>query len=470
MLIRAIILRKSWYSSILIHHWLRTKMPRIINANQSPVVHLIAGACINSSSIAKIPTDLLRLILSFLEPSEFRKIIFLSTAFLSLRNVPSLNVYPVPISYFPTVSFFNPAPKSFESPHSITTAAVNTLICAGGYVLVGGYSSGEIRMISQRTGKSGSCLKIPFNRVDGFVADKRFNILAVCSETFGIWIIDVSNWKVMRTITHIKAHQLALTPLGDKVIAAVGCSIRAWNTNTGRLITQFQQEHSDQWIYSLETSADGSLCSSGGRELMLWSLENYRLIHQWNHEGGYFLVSKFTADGQYLLAGDNKGVLRIYAVVTGACLLNLQTPLGAILDLIPTFLNGEPYIYILGSCKEACDNHWGGYTPEKAQKIIDSPVLYLYNMQGKLEYCKHICADVSLIKSINPGGLLNDPKIRKAVNLYPTKMAIESDKLYVGFKNNNGCSGGVFCYDIIKMIHLKEIPPQDQAKTNRIGV
>ena len=109
---------------------------------------------------------------------------------------------------------------------------------------------------------------------------------------------------------------LAFTPNEELLSGDAGGALKLWSWPKGKLLLDLDGHAGT--VYTLGTSADGSLLASGGKDetIRVWSRETGELLHRLEvgSRGTSFV---FSADGEYLVSGRGGNTLRFWSLETG---------------------------------------------------------------------------------------------------------------------------------------------------------
>lgn len=116
--------------------------------------------------------------------------------------------------------------------------------------------------------------------------------------------------------------------------------IAIWDVATGKRETNLTAKAGDSGLYSLALSADGKVLVSGHHsEARVWSLERRELIRtisdQYAVEGGYPCVPALSQDGKWLAACTSRHAVGLWNVETGELSENSRTHRGAVNFVAP---------------------------------------------------------------------------------------------------------------------------------------
>ena len=110
--------------------------------------------------------------------------------------------------------------------------------------------------------------------------------------------------------------RLAFTGADELVSADAGGGIKVWSWPRGKLLLEID-EHLGP-VYTLGSSADGSLIASGAKDetICVWSRDTGELVHRYE-VGPRGMSFAFASDGEHLVSGRGGDTLCFWSLETG---------------------------------------------------------------------------------------------------------------------------------------------------------
>jgi WD40 repeat protein len=206
-----------------------------------------------------------------------------------------------------------------ESPEPQTFSA--TAIAPGGHRVAAGTSKGTI-YICEPNGRS--AIRLPNIRESSisdlcFSCDSQLLLSTSHDGTVALW--DLKSRALVRELAgHGRWAMAAAFLRTGRQVLSVGLddTTRVWNTETGH--EEWRGEFGLGGVRTLAVSADGRTAAWGGfnRRVVVWDLERHQKQYEIRTAMSMVAHLKFSPDAELLAVAGTEGVVRLYAVHSGA--------------------------------------------------------------------------------------------------------------------------------------------------------
>ncbi|NDB77573.1 MAG: hypothetical protein EB141_18340, partial [Verrucomicrobia bacterium] len=145
-------------------------------------------------------------------------------------------------------------------------------------------------------------------------------------------------WKLLRTIGTAtgaspltgRVNTLAFSPDGKTIASGSGepsrsGELKLWDVNTGALVKEFKNAHSDT-VQSVDFSGDGKLLVSGAadRFVKCWTVADTKLVKSFEGHTHQVLGVTLKRDGRIIASAGADNAVKIWSLVTGEIVRTVQ--------------------------------------------------------------------------------------------------------------------------------------------------